>query len=894
MAGKAKGPGDTGSEMPSVDKGLQERIKGDAGELTDPGDEGSYPGSQTPAGADSSGNVETIVDASLSPQETAYMAQEPSAMSIASMPIDFGRRANMTFTYLEEAVKAALSDDLRVSRDEAVMLIDAAERTKSSNDQLIALVAKHAIEIYEKIVANNPQNIEERRKAATNAMLGILDATDLFPEEKYSRNNAFQVVRKSRLLKDDIELFPELKDELVKFEEIYKREGLGKKIVGVAKINASRNLGMHLPLIEMLNQIYHTISDDLYINPNEMEVIQRGYEASPVTKYELIFGLIRDMELIIPQIESDKEHTLEEKSDFKKSAIESIINVAKGIERKNSDMSRESDWEREIYAFGISHEREDLVAEYRKAFSRADHIGEFLDSLQMIIKDWKIEPHEYKVFTSIMESMGVGFEEALGYTRDMLIARIRETHEKDPALANSMKLSAMDMITTLMIYRLGELPSKENMLTRREYALLGDIVYRINNSHLSHDGIEAQLKNPEEKNRQDYKMPEWCRKRFKQRIAKDSRTTSMEREIQEEIRANNIITALTGLKYDYAVNLLANDNNERFVPYIGQKLYKTRDIDLVVAQILGGTNGDKICLVRRGIGNDSYICVDEETGLIDFNIGEFRVLQADGNLSAKVEKSYKMQIDPNAKDPQTILFVPETITHEPKEKVQDKPKKIGYYPLDLEVNTTFEALGMIVDMKSAVGIVGFGPQALDIDDLPGYQRGIDELLTNAKKDPKKTRLVTINRDIMMAQRIYLPMRTVDVSTMDYHTYQMTSYYGAVALETVPGGVIEQENGTIRIPISKAYIMSGINYDKTALEKGILKTNTCHAGSSNPEKPTMFLEIGLDRSNRDSYGVRLKFKDAPSIMLNHLPEAIYTGNRNAIDVVGPSINHIPKN
>lgn len=837
-------------------------------------------------------------------EDSAYVVntEEPQRLTVPPaaqldsniMPMGMDKRAGNTFNCLEAAVEAALSNDLRIDEYEATAIKDAMRRTNECPERVVAVVAENAFRLYNEIVTRNPDDRAQRREAAVNALWGIIEATKLFPDETYGKNNAFKVVKTARLFGNDLVMDAGLDAEYKRFEQVYKDEGLDRKLVGLTHPNFSNKIGMHFSLIDALLRIYHTVSDDMSLSDDEIAHIQQVYETSPITKYDLVWGMTTILKDMIPEVEAMIDYNPEEKANFKMCAVQSAIDLREKIRQKESDKSRENQIDTLIYDFGVEEGHEELVAKYRKGFSREDHLHLLIDYIEEIVDDLKIDPWEYKTFCRTIEALDIPFEEALGYAAEILVEDLRKLHKKEgEKYALRRRADSADVITYMIMYRLGELPSKDNPMTKKEYDMLGKLVHRVLNYQKSQIDMDNEISSdPKQKSQQEY-IPEWCRKRFTiSKIEHEGQETTLEKIIQDGIKKYNIVTSMTGLDFAYAVNLL---EQKGLVKYNGQELYAHEGLRIAVVEILAGTNGDKKCYVR--IGEGAYVIPDKETGIVGLSLGKYRVLKVGERLS-KFEQGYRMEIDPSKPNQRTLLFVPHSITEKPAEERKEDQIQLGYCPLDLNINPTFEMIGKRTEMKSAVKIIGTESKRIDIDDLIGYQRTIERLLKMKGKDPAKVPRVRIDHEALMkAQAIYIPMFTVSEQEANANItrkYQMTSYDGVAVIEPQPLGKIrKEEDGRILIPIKSAFIIKGGEYDiKKAADSDL--TGQLHSGSVDTENPTMYLVLNTNPAQEKAQGASLKFIDAMGIRLNYLPEAVYTGNRPTINVQEcNTVTHIKK-
>ena len=839
----------------------------------------------------------------------ASVGQRVEAERIAATQIDLDERdishkASDILNDLESAIVTSLKDDMFINPTEEATIRDAMKRTGDTPEALVAIVGTHSYILYEKMKTNPSVAEAKKDVAAARALESTIYAAEMYSDRTFSDDNVYKIVKLQRLLKADISLIPELRDEagnvlrkslserFKEFERVYYERGLNRKIYKLNNMESfdfTKEMKMQTSLVSVLESLQATVSNDMHIDDDELEYIQGVYNKAPLTKKELVSGMIFVLEKMTKFIENSDEYTNDERTEFKKYAVESAIKLKEKLVRKPSDESRESDIDAMIYNFGAKLNAPScMIKEYKRAFTKAEYEGRFLNALSDILADWRVDPTEYMTFDNAAKAADMNFGECLEYASQIFLSKLREFDEEARTKAANLETrkteaevkstitkkvaTAIDALTTLVVYKLGKVPEKEDPLTKEYYELLGRLSYRVYKYDLSNQAFEGILKTPQGKEVVDRNMPEKCRERFKKEISPEtSPGVTVESVIQQHIKDYNIMTALTAMDYVVAKQVLSERG---FVEYNGQKVYKPFT-NVAIVELMAGSGG-KHCVVNVGTDNNSTIGLDQDSGFLGVHMGKSRRMKLDGSLDERVEKGIMLKIDPRKKEQEEIIFIHKSAIQEPAKKTarSDMP----YVPLEINVDDTFGTLCEMYGLKSAA-LVRSPTPLFELECIRIFAR---ENPLDVRVDPNK---------LKNAKAIYIPISRKERSMVDG-----TMYEGFAIIEPHWQGKFGKKNGTLMIPLRRASLVEGqSDYDLRKISERTIFASEAHLAATMNGTSPMYLYICANPDDKN-YGAYLVFHDAEGtkpIRLNYMPYAILTGQPNSDLKIGDVRKHTPK-
>ncbi|MBD3313240.1 hypothetical protein GF345_02260 [Candidatus Woesearchaeota archaeon] len=786
-------------------------------------------------------------------------------------------RAGAYLTDLDAAVNASLRDDMSIDSDEKVTILETMNRTGASHEALVALVAKHSYELYQR-VQDSSMSETDKIAAGARAVEAAIDAAEMFPDSGYSTDNVYKIVKLTRLIKPDLDAVTGLQERYAELETKYKEEGLDKKIFTLDQPDFTKEIGMQLSLIKILRNIYHTISDDLSVDDNEIVEIQARYNESPVSKYELVSGMATLLKNLGRQVQSMDSLNDEEKKNFKESAVRSAIKLKEELSFRSDDKSDPASMDSLIYELALDLDFDDeSISEYRRSYSNADYLKQFLNAAEDIVADWEITPVEFTLYHEAMKSGDIGIEKALEYTSDIIVRNLRKyEHEQKEKTGNKEEIKhnvegkknkATDMLATIITYWLGRLPQEGDSATDKYHMMLGKNGIRVRNYAKSKEFLESALQKP--KNRAV------ARKGATQYVNSmrkpDENGMTAEQRIQEHIEQYSIPTNLTSIDLEAAESILQGMG---FVRYSGQTIHKTSGIDAAIVELRNGQEKQK-CVVNVGTGKDSSIY--EEGGIVGINLGQCKLLNSHGSLEDNITKTLSMKVDTQKENQEDVIYIHEDALKEPKKKAKAGAEVKPYLPLNVQIDMTFGEFAREYDFESAVKARGVS--MMDLDQLAVYSR----------KNPS---------DVMLDVKKAMESRAIALPYSEFREsmYDSDKYTGIVVCEPMKGTKPVVEEGRISIPLRSANVIKGNQYSLTAMGKGKLASMESHLSAGQNKDSPMHLTIYTDpKNNSEHYGAHLTFTDeegSKPIRLNYIGHVMLTGEKPDM-MYGSPVKHTPK-
>lgn len=782
-------------------------------------------------------------------------------------------RASDFLNDLEAAVNGSVKDDMEVDMNERATIWDAKKRTGSSHEAMVSLVANHLYILYHDI-KNKPAADEAQKEAyAIKAIKTTMHAAKNFPmikgEEEhpstYSPDNVYKVVMLQNLVQAPLSRVSGLEAEFKKFEEKYKEYGFDKKLYALYP-HFSEDIRMQLSLMHVLKEISPTVIDDLNIDDSEINLVQERYSSSPITKYELLTGVISLLSSLLRQVENISWLSEGQREYFKGAAVDSAIRIRKEIRKKETDQSRDTDMDALLFKFGFSlGASEDKIKEYKKSFTKADYLGQFLNALDNILKDWVVQPQEYIMFDHVLMSADLSFGEGLDYASEILVRKLRDYEEgqrkaltgkgivdmqKKAKMATRKQAQiAADALAALIVYRLGSFPKKGDNTTQAYFELLSRYASRIINYPLSNETFEKAIQNPENIQK-TMKDGEFCRKRFMGEIP----GTTTERMIQDEIERYGIATILRGLDYENAKREL---EGKGFEMYVGQPIFLTSGIDVAVVKMIDAKQSQK-CEVMVSIDGEADISFDQQTRMMGINLGKYRKMNISGKLEARVENGMITSIDTEKAGQEEILFIHKTALKEPEKKIEDAEQP--FLPLKIEVDFTFQSFIDRYGLKNAAMVRGTSP-FMDLDRVTRHAR---EKPGDLKFDGDA---------IKGAEALYLPL-----SNFASSSFNSTDYNGILMVEPSHDFTKwRRVNGSeMLIPLKRTYFIRNGDYNIMGISQGQIIATESHYGVGNQQDEAMYLCICKNPKDAN-YGVTMLFMDTgEKRRINYVPFAVLAG------------------